>query len=164
MGRTDMFLKATGQRTGDIQGESVDKAFAGQIDIIDWSWSMTAPSAVGGTRTARLLMGELKVIKRVDKASTALMTVMKTNELLTSAVLSVRKAGGASPLPYLIVTLGNARIIGYEVQSDVDERGAPTLTEHWGLAFKTITVDHTVQSETGASRGASSFSAEAGPE
>lgn len=164
MGRSDMFLKAAGQRTGDIQGESIDKAFANQIDVVDWSWGMTAPSAVGGTRTSRVLMGEVKIIKRVDKASTALMSVMRTNELLTTAVLSVRKAGGASPLPYLVVTLGGARIVAYEVQSDVDERGAPTLTEHWSLAFKTITVDHSVQTATGGSGGASSFTAEAGPE
>ncbi|MFY9510722.1 MAG: type VI secretion system tube protein Hcp [Rubrivivax sp.] len=163
MTRSDMFLKATGQRTGEIVGESSDKRFPNQIDIIDWSWGMTAPTAVGGTRTGRVLMNELKLVKRVDKASTAMMVVMNTNEVLTSVVLSVRKSGGASPLPYFVITLTAARINSYEVQSDVDASGAPSLSEHLSLSFKSITVDYTTQSATGGSLGASSFTAEAAP-
>ena len=164
MARSDMFFKATGQRTGEIVGESNDRRFTNQIDVVDWSWGMSAPSAVGGTRTGRVLMDELKLVKRVDKASTALMSVMKNNELLTTAVLSVRKSGGALPLPYFVMTLTQARVIGYAVQSDVNNDGAPTLTEHISLAFKSVTIDHTVQSDTGANLGASSFTGESGPD
>lgn len=164
MARSDMFFKATGQRTGEIVGESSDKRFTNQIEVVDWNWGMTSPSAVGGARTGRTLLGELKLVKRVDKSSTALMSVMKTNELLTNAVLSVRKAGGQSPLPYVVVTLSMARLVSYAIQSDINETGAPVLTEHWGLTFKSIQIDHTVQSPTGASLGGSSFTGEAAPE
>ena len=163
MARCDMFFKATGQRTGEIVGESSDKRLPNQIDIVDWSWGMSAPSAVGGSRTGRTLMSELKLVKRVDKASTALMSVMKNNELLSTAVLSVRKAGGQAPLPYYVMTLTDARIFAYEIQSDVNESGGPVLTEHLSLAFKAVTIDYTVQSESGASLGASSFTGEAAP-
>ncbi len=161
MARSDMFLKATGQRTGEIVGESNDKRFAGQIDVVDWSWGMTTPSAVGGARTGRALMSELKLVKRVDKASTALMSVMWNNELLTSAVLSVCKAGGRVPLPYLVMTLSQARIVGYSVQSEIDADGAPSLAEHLSLRFMTVNIDYTSQSATGASLGASSFTGSA---
>jgi type VI secretion system secreted protein Hcp len=164
MARSDMFFKATGQRTGEIVGESSDKRFTNQIDVIDWNWGMTAPSAVGGARTGRTQFADLKLVKRVDKASTALMAVMKNNELLTTAVLSVRKAGGTNPLPYLVVTLSNARLVGYSVESDISESGAPVLTENWSLTFKTIQIDHTVQSDAGASLGGSSFTGDAAPE
>lgn len=164
MARSDMFLKATGQRTGVIVGESVDKAFTGQIDVVDWSWGMTTPSAVGGQRTGRTLMGELKFVKRADKASTALMVVMKNNEILTSVVLSVRKAGGHEPLPYFVVTLEQARINAYNVASDIGGDGAPTLTEHLSLTFKRVTIDHTVQSDRGANLGSSSFVGEVSPD
>ena len=101
MARSDMFLKVTGQRTGEILGESNDKVFANQIDVQDWSWGMTAPTAIGGQRTGRVQIQELKIVKGVDRASTALMAVMNTNETLTTAVLTVRKAGGvSSALPY----------------------------------------------------------------
>jgi len=164
MARSDMFLKATGQRTGEIVGESSDKRFAQQIDIIDWSWGMTAPSAVGGTRTGRTLLGELKLVKRVDKASTALMSVMKTNELLTTAVLSVRKSGGTAPMPYFVMTLSSARVTAYDVQTDISSEGSPILTENLSLSFKSVVIDYTVQSETGGSLGSSSFTGEAAPE
>lgn len=164
MARTDMFFKATGERTGEIVGESSDKRFTNQIDIVDWNWGMSAPSAVGGARTGRTLMSELKLVKRVDKASTALMSVMKNNEFLTTAILSVRKSGGqGAALPYFVMTLSQARVSAYEVQSDVNHEGSPTLTEHLSLTFKSVTVDYTVQSETGASMGASSFTGEAAP-
>jgi type VI secretion system secreted protein Hcp len=156
MARSDMFLKATGARTGEIVGETSDKRFPGQIDVVDFSWGMTAPSAVGGMRTGRMLVKELQIVKRVDKASTALMSVMTNNELLTTVVLSVRKAGGAIPLPYFVATVEKARIIGYDLHSDIGSDGGPTLTETIQLAFKSVTFDHTVQSETGASLGASS--------
>ncbi len=163
MARSDMFFKATGQRTGEIFGEARDKTFTNLIEIVDWSWGMTAPTAVGGARTGRTLMEALKLVKRADKASTALMTVMKNNELLTTAVLSVRKSGG-SPLPYYVVSLGQARIIAYAVQSDVSEDGAPALTEHLSLAFKTINIDYTLQSVTGGTQAATNFVGETAPE
>jgi type VI secretion system secreted protein Hcp len=164
MARSDMFLKATGQRTGEIAGESNDKRFTGQIDIVDWSWGMTSPTAIGGARTGRVQLAPLKLVKRVDKASTALMSVMKTNELLTTAKLSVRKSGGSAPLPYLVMTLSQARITSYSVQSDVGSDGAPTLTEHIELSYRQVEVEYTVQSETGANLGASAFTADAAPE
>lgn len=162
MARSDMFLKVTGSRTGEIVGESNDKAFAHQIEVIDWNWGMTAPTAVGGQRTGRIQMRELKVVKQADKASTALMSVMNNNELITTATLSVRKAGGAAPLPYFVVKLEKARIIGYEVQSDVSNTGAPILVEHVSFAFKTITIDYTLQSGAGGSAGGSSFTGDTG--
>lgn len=164
MARADMFLKATGQRTGEILGESRDRNFTNQIEVVDWSWGMSAPSAVGGQRAGRTLLKEIRLVKRVDKASTALMSVLKSNELLSTAVLSVRKAGGSAPLPYFVLTLDQARITAYDVQSVVDEDGAPVLTEVLNFAFKRISIAHTVQNAEGASLGASSFTGETAPE
>ena len=165
MARSDMFFKAAGQSTGAITGESVDKQFAGQMDIVDWSWGMTAPTAVGGQRTGRTLMGELKLVKRVDKASTALMSVMRNNEMLREAVLSVRKAGGVgAALPYYKMTLAQARITSYAVQSDVNDDGAPTLTEQISLTYKMVTIDHVPQGTAGGGGGGSSFTADAAPD
>jgi len=164
MARADMFLKATGQRTGEIHGESNDKNFPNQIELVDWNWGMSAPTAVGGQRTARTQFRELKIVKNADNASTALMSVMANNELLTSVVLTVRKSGGpAAALPYFKVTLEGARISEYAVESDISASGAPTLTENVSFSFKKITVDYTLQGADGGSKGGTSFSAEAGP-
>jgi type VI secretion system secreted protein Hcp len=148
-----MFLKATGQRSGAINGEADDKSFANQIEIIDWSWGMNSPSAVGGQPAGRVAM----------KASTALMSVMSSNELLPKVELTVRKAGGSAALPYFVVKLEQARINGYDIQSGMGADGSPVLTEHVSFTFKTITVDYTLQSGTGSAVGASSFTGQSGP-
>ncbi|MBA4177835.1 MAG: type VI secretion system tube protein Hcp [Leptothrix sp. (in: Bacteria)] len=160
-----MFLKATGQRSGEIVGESNDKNFPNQIDVVDWSWGMSAPTAVGGQRAGRVQLGELKLVKKVDKASTALMSVLNTNEVMPTAVLTVRKAGGpGASLPYFIVKLTQARINTYAVNSTVDETGTPVLMENITFTFKSITIDYTPQSATGGALGASSFTGQAGPD
>jgi type VI secretion system secreted protein Hcp len=163
MARSDMFLKATGQRTGEILGESRDRTFTNQIEVHEWDWGMSSPSAVGGQRTGRTLMKEVRVVKSVDKASTALMTVMRNNEILTTATLSVRKSGGDSPLAYFVMTLEQARITAYDVKSDYDGDGAPVLRETVCLVFKKVIVGHTVQGAAGSSAGATSFENEASP-
>lgn len=163
MSRSDMFLKAVGQRSGVILGEANDKQFAGQIDVVDWSWGMTAPTAVGGTRTGRTQLGELKLVKQADKASTSLMSVMLHNESLTTVVLSVRKAGGAQ-MPYFVVTLTDARVVAYGVQSELSAEGAPVLTERLSLAYKSINIDYSVQTDKGKAQSTSNFMASAAPE
>lgn len=155
MPRSDMFFKATGQRTGVITGESTDRRFGGQIDVVDWSWGMSSPGAVNGARTGRMLVKELRLVKRVDCASTALMSVMRNNELLTTAVLSVRKAGGSDPLPYFVITLEKARIVSFDIDSDFDASGAPALTERLALAFQKCTATYTGQGGSGAGGGGS---------
>jgi type VI secretion system secreted protein Hcp len=165
MARSDMFLKITGQKTGEILGESNDKAYPNQIELVDWSWGMAAPTAVGGQRIGRTQMHELKIVKQVDRASTALMSVMANNETLTKVILTVRKAGGvSSALPYFKCTLEGGRVTNYDVQSDVGPGGAPTLTEHLSIAFQRITFDYTPQLASGGGGGASSFSGETAPQ
>ncbi len=163
MARSDMFLKATGQRTGEILGESRDRTFTNQIEVHEWDWGMSAPSAVGGQRTGRTLMKEVRLVKSVDKSSTALMSVMRNNEILTTATLSVRKSGGESPLPYFVMTLEQARITAYDVKSEYDGDGAPVLRETICIAFKKVIAGHTVQGAGGGSAGATSFENEVSP-
>lgn len=165
MARSDMFLKATGQRSGVIVGESNDKSFLNQIDITDWSWGMSAPSTTSGQRTGRVSLQELKLVKRVDKASTSLMAVMNTNDVLTSVDLTVRKSGGAGQsLVYFVLKLTGARVNSYNVSSTFGEDGSPVLMEHISMSFKSITIDYTPQSGTGGAVGTSSFTGMAGPE
>jgi type VI secretion system secreted protein Hcp len=157
-----MFLKLAGSRTGAIAGETADRAFTGQIDVVDWSWSASAPTAIGGSRTARMQFGELKIVKRMDKASTAMMVVANTNEEFRECVLSVRKAGGSESLPYCVVTLGGARIVRFELHSSFVD-GAPAVVESWGIAFVKIQIDYVMQSELGARTGSTSFTGDAAP-
>lgn len=161
MARSDMFLKVTSQRTGVLAGESLDKTFQNQIELLGWSWGMSAPAAMDGNRS-RSLLQELKVVKQVDRASTGLMSLMDSNDSLKEVLLSVRKASGATPLTYWVLKLGMARITDYSVVSDVSEAGAPVLTEHLSFAFKTLEISYTPQQSDGGAGGASTFRTETG--
>jgi len=163
MAQSDMFLKVTGQRTGEIRGESNDKTFTNQIEVAAWNWGMKSHTNSGGQATGRRQLAELKVVKQVDRSSTAFMAVLSTNEALSAVVLTVRKAGGAgASLPYFIVKLEKARLSEYTVESELNDIGAPVLVEHLSFAFQKITVDYTPQQSTGGGGGATSFTDDVG--
>jgi type VI secretion system secreted protein Hcp len=158
MPRSDMFLKAVGRSSGAVQGESVDRQFRGQIDVVEWSWS---GERVAMTETGRRAVGThrldpLKVVKRVDAASTALIHSMSVNEEFSEFELTVRKAGGAEPLPFFVVTLTGARVRDYEVHSVNMPDGPPELLETLSFSFTEITLEHTPQTATGGGGGGSS--------
>ena len=106
MAKGDILLRIEGKRTGAITGESVSGAHPGAIDVREWSWGMSGPSALGGTGPAsRVALQELRITKGVDSASTALMSVMRTNEPIKKAVLTVRKSGSTPAIDYLVITI-----------------------------------------------------------
>ena len=71
----DMFLKIEG-----VEGESTDKSHKGEIDILSWSWGMDSPGDAFGLPTGRTNVELLRLTKRVDSASTALMSALLLGE------------------------------------------------------------------------------------
>jgi type VI secretion system secreted protein Hcp len=157
LARSDMFMKATGSRSGVIEGESNDRSFAGQIELIDWSWSAERSGALaaGGGRAVPLTLGAVKIVKRVDRATTALLHAMSTNEVLKTVEVRVRKSGGTSPLPYFLAKLTEVRVAGYDLISECNAEGAPELRESLTLAFTELTFEYTPQTGTGSGGAAS---------
>ena len=93
-GAGDIFLWVKGAKSGEIKGESQDTVHAKQIDVVSWSWGMQAkPALGGGGATGKAIVHELKIVKRVDSASTPLMSALRSNEMISKAVLTQRKAG-----------------------------------------------------------------------
>ncbi|MCW7540746.1 type VI secretion system tube protein Hcp [Aquabacterium sp. A7-Y] len=158
MSHGDMFLKVNGSRSGGIKGEANDQAHRDEIDLLGWSWGMRSASAMGGGGTqVKTTVESLHVTKEVDMASTALMSVMRNNELLTKVVLTVRKAGGL-PIDYFIVTLENARITSYDVTT---MSGAnDILLEKLTFSFQKITAEYAGQDDRGMKKGSMNFTAE----
>ncbi len=156
MANGDMFLSVDGQKTGAVKGGSVDTKYAGQIDVLGFSWGMKAPSSVGSNSAkGRRTLLELRITKAVDSASTALMSVMSTNELIKKAVLTVRKAGGVQ-IDFFTITIERARITSLEVGA----QGSPEMTEEVFMAFEKITVEYYGQDAKGGRKGGSTFSDE----
>jgi type VI secretion system secreted protein Hcp len=166
MARSDMVLKVTGQRSGAVNGEVDGRGFEGWIAVLDWSWGLTAPSAVpamGRQRTGHVRFEDLTVVKQIDSASTALMSMMSNNEILTTAELVVMRAGGAEFVRTLTVIMKEARVTSYSVESSRSADGAPTVTERIAFTFTGVDVNYTPQTAAGSRAGASSFSQDLRP-
>jgi type VI secretion system secreted protein Hcp len=154
----DMFLKVDGARSGAIKGEANDATHGGEIDVLGWSWGMRSASAMGGSGpAAKSSLELLNIVKQVDSASTALMSVMRNNDLVKKAVLSVRKSGG-SPIDYFVVTIENGRITSYDVEAAGP--ASETLIERVSFSFQKINVEYAAQDEKGLKKGGMSFTAE----
>ncbi len=155
-GLGDMFLSIKGARTGPIKGESADKTHVNEIDVLSWSWGMQARASLGGgVATGKASIRELRIVKKVDSASTALMAALRSNELIVKAVLTLRKAG-KSPLDYLKITIEQGRVTGLSIEAGDRAAGADVF-EDVTFSFNKITVEYTPQGSDGQGKGSMMF-------
>ena len=155
-GAGDMFLSVKGARAGIINGEAQDEKHKNEIEVLAWSWGMQGRSALGGGgATGKATIRELQVTKRVDKASTALMSALRQNESIKEATLTVRKAG-KSPLEYLTIKIENGRVMGLEIDAG-DLANSPAIFEKITFSFNKITIQYTPQAADGSAQGATTF-------
>lgn len=159
MAKADMFLRLTGQKTGQVRGESDVRGHEGEIEIAGWSWGMSTSGAIaGGGTAARTALSELRVNKHTDSSSTQLMSVMRSNELIKEAVLTVRKAGSTPPVDYFVMTILRGRITSFDIGNATP--GMPELTERLSIAFEQIEIAYAGQDEKGAKKAVASFTAQ----
>lgn len=158
MAQADMFLKLESKRAGAVRGEANAPGHAGEIEIRAWSWGMQSASGIGGkSPTAMSSLSELRITKRVDSASTALMSVMRGNDEIKKATLTVRKAGGIEALDFFTLSIENGRITQIDVGTEAAD--SPVLVEHLSIAFERIEITHTSQAAAGGKTGRSTFDA-----
>jgi type VI secretion system secreted protein Hcp len=151
-GAGDIFLKVKGSKHGLIKGESQDDVHKGEIDVFGWSWGMQSrPSLGGGAASGKATINELRIVKKVDAASTALMLALRQNELLTEAVLTLRKAGKTAH-EYLKITIEQGRVTGLSIDAG-DGSGSPDLRETVTFSFNKIQVVYVGQGNDGQPLG-----------
>jgi type VI secretion system secreted protein Hcp len=151
-----MFFKVKGAKHGDIQGEAQDQKHKNEIEVLSWSWGMQGKSSLGGgTASGKATMRELRIVKKLDKASTALMSALRTNEVIKEGVLTIRKTGG-SKLEYLKITINDGRVMALDVEAG-DDKGNSNLVERVSFSFNKISVEYTPQGGDGLPQGATTF-------
>jgi type VI secretion system secreted protein Hcp len=156
VGAGDMFFKVKGAKHGQINGEALDDKHKGEIEVLSWSWGMQGKSAIGGgAATGKATMRELRIVKKVDKASTALMGALRTNEVIKEGILILRKSG-TSKIEYLKITISDGRVMALDVEAG-DEGGSPTLIERVSFSFNKIAVEYTPQGADGLPQGSTMF-------
>jgi len=151
-----MFLNVKGAKHGPINGESQDGSHKNEIEVLGWSWGMQGKSALGGgNATGMATMRELRITKRIDRASTALMSALRTNEPIKMAVLTVRKSG-SKPLEYLKITIEDGRVMTLDIDGG-DLNNGSTVTERVSFSFNKIAVQYVPQGADGQAQGATTF-------
>ncbi len=161
MSQADMFLKIEGTRQGPIKGDSNVPGHVDEVEVLGWNWGMDVSAASFGAAAARTTLQEIVVRKRVDRASTALMSALRANEPLKKATLTVRKAGGESPVEYLKITIEKARIMSHRIGTLGD--GRSEVQEELRIAFFKINVQYQPQTGLGGGGGATTFETEIAP-
>jgi type VI secretion system secreted protein Hcp len=151
---SDVFLSVTTKRAGKIKGESRTDGHEDDIEVRNWSWGVDASSAWGsGQATARRQYAQLVVAKQVDSASTGLLAALASNDEVSEAKLTMRKAGG-DVLDYYVMTLAGARVVSVAVAVDVDG----VTTERVSFSYTSIDIEYQRQASAGDSGGSYSFS------
>lgn len=151
-----MFLSVKGATHGVINGEAQDDKHKGEIEVLSWSWGILGkPSLGGGAASGKASVRELKIVKNVDKASTALMGAVRTNEPIKEAVLTIRKTGKGA-LEYLKIKVEQGRIVSLEIDAG-DPAGGSKLLERITISFNKIEVEYTPQGADGQAQGGTTF-------
>jgi type VI secretion system secreted protein Hcp len=160
-GTGDIFLMVKGASHGLIKGEAQDDKHKDEIEVLSWSWGMQAkPSLGGGSASGKATVHDLKIVKRVDSASTGLMGALRTNEVIQKAVLTVRKAGTKSQLEYLKVTIEQGRVTALTVDivdNSAGQQGVPAVLERVSFSFNKIEVEYVPQGKDGLPKGGMTF-------
>jgi type VI secretion system secreted protein Hcp len=151
-----MFLSVTGAKHGQITGEAQDEKHKNEVEVIAWSWGMQGKASLGGgVATGKATMRELRIVKRVDKASTALMSALRSNEPIKEALLTVRKAG-KKPLEYLKIKIEDGRVVTLDIEVD-NTSSSGALLEKVAFSFNKISIEYTPQGPDGNPLGSTSF-------
>nr|WP_288106718.1 type VI secretion system tube protein Hcp [Limnobacter sp.] len=142
-----MFLRIKG-----VEGESVDKVHAKEIDISSWSWGM---SQSGTTHVARgggagkVSVQDVTITKLVDKATPNLIKACCNGKHFEEAVITVRKAG-EKPLEYIILTMKDVLVTNV---SEGGSGGEDRLSESITLNFAEFSYVYVPQKRDGGPEG-----------
>jgi len=139
----DMFLELEG-----VKGESKDKAHAGKIDVLAWSWGVSNSGSFhsgSGGGVGKASFQDISFTKYIDAASPTLMLYCANGKHFPKGKLIVRKAG-ENPLEYLIIDLEKILVSSY---STGGSGGEDRLTENVTLNFATVKVVYWTQSDKG---------------
>jgi type VI secretion system secreted protein Hcp len=144
----DMFMKL-----GDIKGESQDKAHKEEIEVLAWSWGLSQSGTMHmgtGGGAGKVSVQDLSFTKYTDKASPPIMAACTKGSHITTALLTVRKAGGDTPLEYYKITLEGVLVSSY---STGGSGGEERFTENVTLNFEKFHVEYQPQNAKGAKEG-----------
>lgn len=126
-----------------IKGESVDEAHKGSIEVMSWSWGMSAATSVtGGGGVGKVSLQDFHFVTKGGKASPQLMLACATGKHIAKATLHVRKSGPDRPQEYIKITLEDILISSFQ-QSGNSGGSSSVPYDAVQIFFNTIKFEHT---------------------
>jgi type VI secretion system secreted protein Hcp len=141
-----MFLEIKG-----VTGEAQNKDFKSKnaIDIFSYSLGASNPSSVGtgaGSGAGKVSISSLSIQKAVDKATPDLFLHCCQGTHFDKAVLTVREAGGTSPVDYVVMEFDQVFVdsVSWGAAS-----GGDKPSESVSFSFGKIKFTYSMQDEKG---------------
>ena len=162
-GHFDTHMHVTGQKQGEIKGESLRQHGDGKPyhAILGYYLAAGSPTdSASGSATGRRRYSALRVVRSSDSSSSSLMSAFASNESLTIVELNSYKAGGddaKDALPMFKITLKNARVKTFTLMfgGALPNMGAVEIIE---FAFRNIQIEAAPQTKIGQRDGVKVFS------
>ncbi|MFM0037288.1 type VI secretion system tube protein Hcp [Paraburkholderia strydomiana] len=133
---------------GTVKGESLDSKHKDEIDVLSWSWGMSQSGTMHlgtGGGGGKVAVHDLSVTKYTDRSTPSLITACATGKHYPTVTLTVRKAGGTTPLEYYKIELEKVLVVNYATGgSDGEDR----FTENVALNFEKFHVTYQQQDPT----------------
>lgn len=137
-----------------ISGEAQRKGHEGQIEILAFSFGGSNPSSVGrgrGGGTGAVDLSAFNVTKKTDASSAEMFAQMCAGVHFPTAKLTLYKAGGAAPLPYLIYDF--EEVFVDSIQWSGAEGGDNIPIENVSFSFGKVVITYTEQNPDGTAGG-----------
>lgn len=140
----DFFIKIDG-----IPGESKDSKHSGQIDVLQWGYSVSQTSTShtgGGSGAGKANFGELHFTHYVDKATPNLMKYCASGKHISTVEVSCCKVGDGSQ-EYMKITLNEVLITHVSPMGSTSD---PRVTESVGMSYGKVKVEVKEQNTDGS--------------
>lgn len=134
----------------DIAGESKRADHEDEIDVhgLQWSIQQSERTSTGRGRTqSRAKVDNLVITKFTDASSPYLALASMQGKSFDKLVLSVRKDSGDAHLDYLVITLTNCQIAGFDMEAGPPNHDGSLITERVAISFERVAMKYTVQAD-----------------
>jgi len=141
----DAFIKID-----DLVGDSIDDAHKKEIEVLSWSWGMSQLGSTHsgtGSGSGKVSVQDLSFVKRIDSSTPNLIQMCCSGAHFNKGVLTLRKAGGKSPVEYLKITLEKMIVSNYSTGGSGE--GGEVIHENITLNFAQFKVEYTPQDDKG---------------
>ncbi len=143
-------------KAGSIKGESKEKGYEDQIQLLSWGWGATnqGSSAHGtGMGSGKVHMQDFHFTQQMCTSSPELLLNCATGQHIAKAILTCRKAGQkAEQQKFLQLTFTDLLISSYQTGGTDGGTGLPV--ESISFNYSKIEMEYFVQDEKGVTKPA----------